>query len=55
MNLAFIMRSTKRHIDEIVKKHKMKMLCFFLASVSVGIASAVIYNWMYIGGSATIG
>jgi hypothetical protein len=33
----------------------MKILCFFLVSVSVGIVGAIIYDWMYIGGSATIG
>jgi hypothetical protein len=55
MNVAFTIRITKRHVEEIVKKHKMKILFFFLTSVSVGIVGAVIYNWMYIGGSATIG
>jgi type I restriction-modification system DNA methylase subunit len=56
MNLASILRNTKRHADEIVKKNKNKMLflCFFLASISVGIVGAVVYNWIYIDGSATI-
>jgi len=56
MNLAFIKRGARKHIDGIMKKHKKKMLmlCLFLASISVGVVCAVIYNWMYVQGSATI-
>lgn len=52
-----MMRSARRRIDDIIRKNRetILLLCFFLASVFVGVVGAVIYNWVYIDGSARIG
>jgi len=51
-----MMRSARRRINETVRKNRGKifLLCVFLTSIFVGTVVAIIYNWMYIKGSATI-
>jgi len=57
LNLALMMRNTRRRVDEIMRKNRGKilLLCLFLASILVGIVGAIIYNWIHIEGNARIG